>query len=160
MLFASCINALESSTMKCVLLGLFSVSRRFISATMRRASVSINPSCKTAICAEVPRRKLLPAVLFLLQEKSQRVRVVGDSFKAFKFSVKRIGIACKILSGGYIPCTVFINQTHRIGGKLLVFDALIMPCIVKLIEITFDFPMFCTCQLDCVSKNTVACLFL
>ena len=111
------------------------------------------------MCFEVPRRKLLPAVLFLLQEKSQRVRVVGDSFKAFKFSVKRIGIACKILSGGYIPCTVFINQTHRIGGKLLVFDALIMPCIVKLIEITFDFPMFCTCQLDCVSKNTVACLF-
>ena len=98
-------------------------------------------------------------MLFLLQEKSQRVRVVRDSFKAFKFSVKRIGIACKILSGGYIPCAVFINQTHRIGGKLLVLDALIMPCIVKLIEITLDFPMFCTCQLDCVSKNTVACLF-
>ena len=90
------------------------------------------------MCLEVPRCKLLPTVLFLLQEKSQRVRVVGDSFKAFKFSVKRIGIACKILSGGYIPCPVFINQTHRISGKLLVLDALIMPCIVKLIEMRFS----------------------
>ena len=111
------------------------------------------------MCFEVPRCKQFPAVLFLLQEKPQLVRVVRESFKAFKFSVKRIGIACKILSGGYIPCTVFINQTHRIGGKLLVLDTLIMSCIVKLIETAFNFSTFCTCQLDCVSKNTVACLF-
>lgn len=48
---ASCMNAGESSTMKWVLLGLFGVSCRFISRTMRRASVSISPSRNAAICA-------------------------------------------------------------------------------------------------------------
>ena len=33
-----------------------------------------------------------------------------------------------------------------------------MPCIVKLIEIAFDFPALLACQFDCVSKDTVACL--
>ena len=50
-MFASCMNAGESSTMKWVLFGLFGVSCRFISRTMRRASVSISPSCNAAIWA-------------------------------------------------------------------------------------------------------------
>ena len=96
MLFASCINAWESSTMKCVLLGLFGVSLPLHFCHNAPRFCFNQPVMQNGdMCFEVPRRKLLPAVLFLLQEKSQRVRVVGDSFKAFKLSVKRIGIACQ-----------------------------------------------------------------
>ena len=64
---ASRMNAGESSAMKWVLFGLFGVSCRFISRTMRRASVSISPSRKAAICAlKSPGGKLLPAAPFFL----------------------------------------------------------------------------------------------
>lgn len=48
---ASCINVGDSSTMKCVLLGLLGVSLRFISCTMRRASASISPARRAAVCS-------------------------------------------------------------------------------------------------------------
>ena len=63
-----------------------------------------------------------------------------------------------MLSGGYLPCPMLINQLDRVGGKRLVLNALILPCIVKLIKIAFDFPALLARQLDGISKDTVACL--
>lgn len=55
LLFASYINELESSIMKCVLLGLFGILHGLISAAICRTFVSINPLCKGAtLCLKVP----------------------------------------------------------------------------------------------------------
>ena len=61
-----------------------------------------------------------------------------------------------MLSGGYLPCPMLINQLDCVGGKRIVLNALILPCIVKLIKIAFDFPALPARQLDGIGKNAVA----
>ena len=61
-----------------------------------------------------------------------------------------------MLSGGYLPCPMLINQLDCVGGKRIVLNALILPCIVKLIKIALDFTALPARQLDGIGKNAVA----
>ena len=54
------------------------------------------------------------------------------------------------------PCPMLINQLDCVGVKRIVLNALILPCIVKLIKIAFDFPALPARPLDGIGKNAVA----
>ena len=69
----------------------------------------------------------------------QRVRVIGQGFKPFKLPKLWVGRSVNYIGCGLLPASVLIDKRVGVGGSSLFLDTLIMLCIIKFIEITFDF---------------------
>src|SRR5699024_8300353 len=96
---------------------------------------------------EIPRTQLFPAALFLHEYAPQGFRVIRLRFKAFKLPKLRVGVAVKILSGGYAALPMLINKRVIIGRDGLFYHAPEVLLIVKLIEVAFELPALFPSQL-------------
>ena len=105
---------------------------------------------------EIPRTQLFPAALFLHEYAPQGFRVVRLRFKAFKLPKLRVGVAVKILSGGYAALPMLINKRVIIGRDRLFYHAPEVLLIVKLIEVAFELPVLFPGQLHQIGKDGIA----
>ncbi len=157
MLDAICTKYGDSSTMKCVLFGLFGADSSFSPATMRRASVIISPVPQGSdVAFEVAGDKRLPASLLLPQHFPQVFRLIGLGLIPQERPQLGVRAAVKILRGGLFLVSLFIVQNEIVRFYRLGYDVPEMLLIVQLIEIPTDFPAHFSGQLHGIGKNIVA----